>query len=162
MRLGHYERALATLAQAHDGRVPVLGQTTINGISSNASLALHRVLAHQQLGLADESSEEILARVQSVVDNFAAEESTRGYRLLGAKVLLLQGDRDAALPMISAAADSLSMAWYDRYDPIFVATLDEELVRELTASIDEHVDGERAQLAGNPPSSDGRGFAQPE
>ncbi len=148
MRQGLFERALATLQRAHDGRVPVIGNTSVGGISSNASLALHRVQAARKLGI--EAEEDILPRVQQLIDNLKASGAQRGYRLLEAKLMLLQGDLETAEALIQAAVEAQSMSWISRYDPIFLDYLGEDRVRELTMPIEALINAERTQLGWQP------------
>ena len=150
MRLGLYERALASLDRAHDGRIPVTGQAGVNGISSNASLALDRVLAYEQLGMSQDEGREIKSRVQAVVDNFKAEEISRGYHLLESKLLLLDGYPDEAIQLLQFAAEDRGIGWYDRLDPVLLEYLGEDLIAEVTQSLDEHIDDERAKLGWEP------------
>ena len=153
LRQGQWERALNTLDRAHDGRIPVVGVTGVNGISSNASLALDRVLAHKQLGTFDAESVVILDRVRAVVENFKNEEFSRGYRLLEAKLLLLENDEAAAIPLIEVATADLEFTWVDRYDPVLLGYLGEARIEQLTQSIDDHIDKERAELGWAPAGS---------
>ena len=150
LRLGQWERALGSLERAHGGRIPVVGETGVNGISSNASLALDRVLAHKQLGTFNAESAEILDRVRAVVENFKNEEFSRGYRLLEAKLLLLEDDEAVAIPLIEVATADREFGWVDRYDPVLLSYVGEERIEELTQSIDDHIDAERAKLGWEP------------
>ena len=150
LRLGQWERALVSLERAHGGRIPVVGETGVNGISSNASLALDRVLAHKQLATFDAGSVEILDRVRAVVENFKNEEFSRGYRLLEAKLLLLEDDEAAAIPLIEVATADREFGWVDRYDPVLLNYLGEERIEKLTRAIDDHIDAERAELGWEP------------
>ena len=152
LRQGMWEQALASLGSAHGGRVPIAGQASINGLSSNASLALGRVLANRELGIDDAGSADILRRVRQLVENFKGDGVHRGYRLLEAKLLLLEGDRERAIPLIVGASDNLGVGWVDLYDPILLKYVGESRIRELATAINEHVDTERAEL-GWPPST---------
>jgi TolB-like protein len=146
LRQGQAGLALATLDQIHAGRIPVAGSVAINGISSNASLALDRVLAHRQLGHDSEVSDHILARVRNLVDNFKEEGDAYGYWLLEAKLLLLEGREAEAIPLIERGAREHEFYSYDRYDPVLLALLGERRVHELTSPMDEHLSREREKL----------------
>jgi hypothetical protein len=151
LRQGQTESALSTLDRIHGGRIPIAGQVPINTLSSNASLGLYRVLAHRQLGHAEEINEDILSRVRSLVENFKAEGDAYGYWLLEAKLLLLEGREAEAIPLIERGSREYEFTWYDRFDPVLLAFLGERRILELTASIDEHINTERAKL-GWPPA----------
>jgi TolB-like protein len=146
LRQGQAGLALATLDQIHAGQIPVAGSVAINGISSNASLALDRVLARRQLGDDPEVSVPILARVRNLVDNFKAEGDAYGYWLLEAKLLLLEGREAEAIPLIERGAREHEFYTYDRYDPVLLALLGERRINELTSPMDEHVNRERSKL----------------
>jgi TolB-like protein len=150
LREGLPERALVSLDWAHDGRVPIAGQTGVGDISSNASLALDRVLARRQLNRSNEQDHSILSRTRAMIDNYKSAGMTRGYLLLEAKLLLLEGREDEAASLITRAADNLEMSWYDRYDPVLLAFFDQQELLELTSSVDQHVDAERAKLGLQP------------
>lgn len=151
LREGQSERALTSLHRAHDERVPIAGQTGAGDISGNASLALDRVLARRQLDSSNEADREILSLVRAMIENYKAAGLSRGYLLLEAKLLLLEGREDEAIPLITQAAETLEISWYDRYDPVLLEFFDEQELRELTAAVDRHVDAERAKL-GWPPA----------
>ncbi len=151
LRLGQWERALNTLDEAHRGRVPVAGRVAPGGISSNASLALGRVLAHRKLGIEGPAAAAIMGRVRQLVDSFKAGGASRGVLLLEAKLLLLEGDIEAGAEALKNAADNLEFTWDDAWDPILLEYLGERRIRELTVTLDDHIDAERAEL-GWPPA----------
>ena len=150
LRAGQPERALVSLDRAHDGRVPIAGQTGVGDISSNASLALDRVLARRQLNQPNDVDRSILSRARAMVDNFRAAGVDRGYLLLEAKLLLLEGRKEEAMPLLERAAENLEISWYDRYDPVLLAFFDEQELYEMTSAVDRHVDAERAKLGWGP------------
>jgi len=84
--------------------------------------------------------------VRNLVENFKAEGGGYGYWLLEAKVLLLEGREAEAIPLIERGASEHEFYSFDRFGPVLLALLGEDRIRELTSSLDEHINSERAKL----------------
>lgn len=146
---GECSAMLATLDRAHGGDIPIYGTVIPNHHRSNSTLALNRAFCLKKLDRGPEA-DRIIRRVRTFVDTLR-DNASWGYHKLEAKLLVLEGNPDQALEVLSAAQRSGELFWVDRYDPIIQTLSNEPRYGEIYAAVDAHIDAERAKL-GMPPA----------
>ena len=86
-----------------------------------------------------------------LVINTLRDNADHGYALPNAKLLVLQGDAEAALDVLEAAVRRGELGWQSRYD-VLVRTLGEDpRFLALYEELDRNIDALRAEL-GMPPA----------
>ena len=146
---GKCREALETLQKAHGDAIPIHGEFRTNASRSNVNLALNRVYCMRRLGL-DEGADELVQRLTDFVNTLRANTVYDIY-VVDAKLRVLDGDIGGALQVLEDAAARNEVGWNDRWEPILRTLADEPRFRAVFASIDEQIDGVRAEL-GMPPA----------
>ena len=149
IKMGQCEEALESLRTAHDGEIRIYGMVEPNLGRSNVNLALNRVHCLQQLGRAEEA-DEILSQVRRYI-NTLRDNADFGYALPEAKLLVLQGDIEAALDVLERALQRGELGWTSRYDAVIRTLGDEPRFVALYQEVDRKIDALRAEL-GMPPA----------
>jgi TolB-like protein len=147
--MGRCEEALESLRKAHNGEIRIYGMVDPNLGRSNVNLALNRAYCLRQLGRHEEA-EEILSDVRRYI-NTLRDNADYGYALPEVKLLVLQGDSEAALDVLERAVRRGELDWESRYDPIVRTLGDAPRFVALYDELDRKIDAQRAEL-GMPPA----------
>lgn len=147
--MGRCEEALESLRKAHSGEIRIYGMVDPNLGRSNVNLALNRAYCLRQLGRHEEA-EEILSDVRRYI-NTLRDNADYGYALPEVKLLVLQGDSEAALDVLERAVRRGELDWESRYDPIVRTLGDAPRFVALYDELDRKIDAQRAEL-GMPPA----------
>jgi tetratricopeptide (TPR) repeat protein len=148
LRRGDYSGMLKTLEPLNPDQDPAenldLGVFDVNNLAINRSFAL------LQLGKEPEARQ-LLDGVRKVIDRARQEGVKRNLHVLEAKLLLLEADQQGAVDSLNAAIEGFEIEWLHLADPVFHELLEPDKLSEITASLDQHINAERAKL-GWPPA----------
>ena len=144
MRQGDCEAGLATLEQAHGGRVPIHGQVPPTMQRSNSNLAANRVYCLRQLERTDEA-EAILARLRLYVDSLKSS-APGGYDLLAIKLEILDGRPEVAMEMLESAVRKRELMYLVWGDPLVKTLETRSEYAPLRQWLEATINAERAEL----------------
>jgi TolB-like protein/Flp pilus assembly protein TadD len=147
---GACEEAVDLLDRAHNGQIRIYGMVDPNMNRSNSQLALNRAYCLRKLGREAEAAE-IIARVKVYVDTLR-ENAEWGYAKLETKLLILEGESEAALDVLEQATARYELDWQAQFGPIISTLRDHPRFVALYATIDRKIDSLREEL-GMPPAT---------
>lgn len=147
---GACQEAIDLLDRAHDGEIRIYGMVSPNWGRANSQLALNRAFCLMKLGR-EEEAQPILDDVRTYLDTLK-ENVEWGYAMLEVKLLILEGNTEAAADVLKAAIERDELAWFARNDPVIASVGDNPQIVAVFEALDRKIDALRADL-GMPPAT---------
>lgn len=146
-RLGQCERLLEDLASQD-----IQGKALYGGLDApfgQVAMAVNYAYCQQELGQSMEARA-LAERIRQYIDTAVANGQPPDYFLLLARVQMLLGEEDAAMGSIRLAWQNFKLDWTDLLYPELAPLKTRSEYLELTQSMQQHLNSERAKLGWEP------------